>query len=234
MKLNLPNVTLVAIDTVCHDLTLLAIDECQRHATFGDVKFFTDMLSYKEAIHINSFSCLQDGVDFTTFTLPKYIRTSHMLSIQWDSWIIDPKMWTDEFLEYDYIGAPWWHKEFNVGNSGFCLRSKALMDYMATHATEFPLTSPEDDLLCRHYQPSLPFKWAPESVASKFSFERSRPSIDSRHFGFHGIFNWPFVMPPDKLAERMSIARHNKYLEQSGQLARLDAIHAAHWHKIGG
>ena len=36
---------------------------------------------------------------------------------------------------------------------------------------EFPLSAPEDDLICRHYRPQLPFKWAPLSLAHDFAFE---------------------------------------------------------------
>ncbi len=27
---------------------------------------------------------------FTTYEVPRYIKTSHVLFIQWDSWIVDP------------------------------------------------------------------------------------------------------------------------------------------------
>ena len=40
--LDLPNLTLVAIYTVAHELTEMAVAECTRHVRFGDVKLFTD------------------------------------------------------------------------------------------------------------------------------------------------------------------------------------------------
>ena len=42
MKLQLPDVTLVAIDTVCHELTALAIKECLDKAQFGGIHIYTD------------------------------------------------------------------------------------------------------------------------------------------------------------------------------------------------
>ena len=40
--LDLPDLTLVAVYTVCHELTEMAVAECTRHVRFGDVKLFTD------------------------------------------------------------------------------------------------------------------------------------------------------------------------------------------------
>lgn len=230
MKLALPDVTLVAITTACHDMTLLAVDDCLKHAKFGDVKIFMDKQS-PDIIEINPFNGPQDGIDFQYYRLPKYIKTSHILSIQWDSWIIDPAMWSDEFLKYDYIGAPWWYDDqWNVGNSGFCLKSKALMDFMLTHREDFPMSGAEDDLLCRHYQPHLPFKWAPTAVAHDFAFERTRASVYSKHFGFHGAFNWPAVMTPEALAERVSIAGNNEYIKQNEKLKEVNPL--CQWRKL--
>lgn len=232
MRLKLPDVTLVAIDTVCHKLTWMAVDECLAQADFGDVQVFMNWKGQRPCNYIDRFNSIDDGLRFVTHDLPKHIKTSHVLHVQWDSWIIDPSQWTDEFLKYDWIGAPWWHAERNVGNSGFCLQSRELIEFFSGNTEEFPLTARYDDLICRDYQPRLPqFKWAPERLASQFSFERSRPAIDSRHFGYHGVFNWPFVMPPDRLAERMSIAREIPYLKDG--LSQIDRIHEAHWHKLG-
>ena len=136
--LDLPDLTLVAIYTVAHELTEMAVAECTRHVRFGDVKLFTDrpLRSQRDAIQIEPFGDLMQAGTFTTYEVPHYIRTSHVLFIHWDSWIIDPSMWRPQFLECDYIGAPWWYRDgLNVGNSGFCIRSKALIDFLAAHPT---------------------------------------------------------------------------------------------------
>jgi hypothetical protein len=233
--LKLPDVTLVSINTVCHELTNRAIEDCLDRVEFGDVKLFTDQPKHEGTVEISPFANQMEAGEFTVYEVPQFIKTSHALFIHWDSWVIDPAMWTDTFLKCDYIGAPWWYQDaYNVGNSGFCLRSKRLIDFMAANREEFPLKSPEDVVLCREYQPRLPqFNWAPVALASQFSFERSRPSIDSRHFGFHGMFNWPFVLPPDKLAERMAIARKDPHIQKSTDLNELDGLGGARWLKVG-
>lgn len=233
MRINLPDVTLVGFDTVCHELTQMAMEECVRQVDFGDVKLFTNMPGQKWGLVFDELNDADSRFNFPFYKLPDYINTSHLLFVQWDAWVIDPEMWNADFLNYDYIGAPWWYTDgLNVGNNGFCLRSKALMQHIAAHPDKYPLRQPEDELLCRTYRPLLPqFKWAPEVVAQAFSFERARASISSRHFGFHGMFNWPFVLPPDRLDERMQLARANSYVQKSGMLKELDNICSMRWIK---
>lgn len=228
--LDLPDVTLVCVFTVCHDLTLLAVDECLKQVNFGDVKLFTNKDLGREHIKVE-FSDSTKMAEFTNYCVPNYIKTSHILFVQYDSWVLDPKMWQNDFLKYDYVGAPWWYNDnFNVGNSGFNLRSISLMKFLAEYKSEFPIALPEDHTLCRKYQPMLPqFKWAPTKLAQQFAFERTRPAIDSKHFGFHGTFNWPFVLSYEQLNERMEIAKNTPYIQQNGMLAELDRIWYGTW-----
>lgn len=77
------------------------------------------------------------------------IATTHALIIESDASILDPSKWTDEFFKYDYIGACWMRPGGNynsyftprvkrmgldpddedsyVGNSGFCLVSRKML-----------------------------------------------------------------------------------------------------------
>ena len=50
------------------------------------------------------------------------IKSSHFLIFQTDSCLL--KEGVGEFVQYDYIGAPWPHLKNQVGNGGFSLRSK--------------------------------------------------------------------------------------------------------------
>src|SRR5215475_6278927 len=133
--MNLPDVTLVMIETRQHDLALLAVKDCLAKVQFGDVLIFTDKSSF--------FSSQLDNVrvievpDWPTKIgwsrwlwsgVAPYLRTAYMLAIQWDAWIVNAESWDNDFYCYDYIGAPWWYKDNrNVGNGGFSLRSTRLM-----------------------------------------------------------------------------------------------------------
>src|SRR5271166_3173905 len=83
----------------------------------------------------------------------------------------------------------------------------AFPGYLANHLSEFPISYPEDYVLSRSYRCELEakgFRWVPESLAWRFSFERTR--LYSRTFGFHGHFNWPYVLPAAALQERIALA----------------------------
>ena len=216
MKLQLPQVTLLAIDTVTHDLTRMALEECLRHADFGSVLYFSDkeILPGAEWHGTEAFHSMDEVGRALWYEAPPAIQTSHFLFIHYDSWIVNPEAWDETFLQYDYIGAPWWYRDdCNVGNGGFSLRSAALSRRIASDPNEYRFASPEDDTLCRCYGPALKadgFKFAPTHVAAGFAFERVRPiDVDGHRiptFGFHGMYNWPDVLNDDQIGERLAKA----------------------------
>ena len=189
MRLSLPSVSLVAVSNEGHEaVTKSAIQFCTDVAEFHEVLHFVQ----SQVVDQKSYS------DFLWYGMPCIVKSSHILIVQWDSWIIDPEMWSDEFLKYDYIGAPWNYTDgFNVGNGGFSLRSLKLMRHLMFNREKYPCGDLEDDLICRKYREQLEergFLWAPDDVALSFSFERIRPDLTQRHFGFHGVFNFPLVL----------------------------------------
>jgi Protein of unknown function (DUF5672) len=208
MRLQLPEVTLVAVDRVVHDLTRLAVAECLKHAEFAEVLLFSDreiMPAAAGVRHVHSApGTLPERVYW--YEVPPRVKTAHMLIVQWDSWIVNPAAWTAEFLEYDWIGAPWWHRDGrNVGNGGFSLRSTRLMQALRQGPQMLPLGTPEDEMICRTHRPALEsagFRFAPEELAIRFSFERTVPA-GGTPFGFHGLFNWPRVLSVPQIGERL-------------------------------
>jgi hypothetical protein len=99
--------------------------------------------------------------------------------------------WNPQWLQYDYIGAPWWYIDgMNVGNGGFSLRSKKL-HFIVGNDRNITKRHPEDDVICRQYRKHLEgygLTWAPEEVAREFSIEAYKQS-DRQYkgqFGFHG------------------------------------------------
>lgn len=228
-KLKLPDVTLVMVETREHELACLAIQDCLKVAEFGDVLVLTDRplefadLSFECKPRFHIVPDWPEKVGWSRswwYDVPPLLRTRQTLNIQWDSWVWDASMWRDEFLNYDYVGAPWWYKDGkNVGNGGFSLVSTRLKRFMLARRAQFPCnTSVDDDLLCRKYRPELEafgFSWAPERVAHQFAFECCRPSATSRHFGFHAMFNWPEVLDHERLMERLEIAVESPYIKNS-------------------
>jgi hypothetical protein len=138
--------------------------------------------------------------------LKKMIQTEHVLVVQDDGFILNPAAWDDNFLVFDYIGAPWpptltieppgmeLKLENRVGNGGFSLRSRRLLEacsFNTLFRPEYDLMM--EDLLIGHfnYQQLVGkgIRFADLSVASRFSGET--PDEDGKLeldnvFGFHG------------------------------------------------
>jgi predicted O-methyltransferase YrrM len=216
MKLHLPDVTLVMIDTQCHELARLAMEDSLHEVEFGDAIIFSDEpieVAGTRWIKVPKWPNIAECSHFMWYELPDYIDTKWAINIQWDSWVVNADCWTDEFLQFDYVGAPWWYDDnLNVGN-GCALRSRSLMQFLRANRERFPLSlSQEDHLISRVYRTALEeggFKWPTEALASRFSLECTRPSSDSRHFMFHDSFNFPAVLEGERLAERLRLMRAN-------------------------
>lgn len=225
--LKLPDVTLVMIETREHDLAQLAIEDCERHVKFGEVIVFTDrssqfMRADRRIVVVPDWPNKLGWSRCSWRDVAMEVRTSHALGIQWDSWVVDPSMWRNEYLNYDYIGAPWWYKDgLNVGNGGFSLRSTKLMRFVRKNRATFPCdTHLDDDLYCRKYRPSLEaagFVWADEPLAYQFAFECVRPDPTARHFGFHAAFNFDYGCGGDeeKILQRARIMVASPYISKA-------------------
>lgn len=225
-RLTLPDITLCCIETREHQLALRAIQDSKRKANFGDVLIATDKPElFKDEGRIVVVEDFPDKLTWSRYRwndIGLHLKTSHMLYLEWDAWVFDPTMWRDEFLNYDYAGAPWWYEDGkNVGNGGFSLRSTRLHRYLRKHQFKYPCTTPvDDDLLCRKYRPDLEqvgFVWAPQKVAQDFAFEMIAPTPLAT-FGFHGMFNWHLVLNEDELYQRAEIAAQSAYIRNNERM----------------
>ncbi len=198
----LPDVTLCCIDTLHHEAARHAIRRSRAACDFGAVVFLTDQDIRQdgvEIVHIETIERVEDYSRIVMRDLVPHIRTSHVLIVQWDGYVVDGGMWDPGFLAFDYIGAVWPFHDDNhrVGNGGFSLRSRRLME--ALRSPDFPPRHPEDNAICRIYRPALEargFQFADEATAERFSVEVGQQMGPT--FGFHGVFNlWRFVSAAD-------------------------------------
>lgn len=224
--LALNNITLVCVDTVNPDLALYALRRCTGAARFGRVVLFgiagMRVDDGMELVPVDDR--VNSAVDYSNFVvneLPDHIDTDFALIIQWDGFIINPGAWTDEFLEYDYIGAPWPHLVPSVGNGGFSLRSRRLMRaarnlHMAdTHPEDVRIAVDHGELLQKQYG----IRFAPVDLAQRFSFENTFG--DQPSFGFHALFNFHLALEPGALRGWLRNAPASVLLSRFGlELAR--------------
>lgn len=198
------SLTLCCIDCVNQPLAIRALRHSMSALPFAETLFLTSGLHDVPGLRVQQIQVLQSHAEYSHFlvkTLAEHVRTSHVLIVQWDGYIVNPSAWTDEFLEYDYIGAPWgFHNDaYRVGNGGFSLRSKRLLEALSD--PDIIETHPEDVAICRRYRPLLEtrygIRFAPEAVAERFSFESTVP----RHvpFGFHALHNMEPVLTLEEL-----------------------------------
>jgi hypothetical protein len=134
----------------------------------------------------------------------KHINCDYFLIIQDDGFIINPELWDDNFLNYDYIGAPWinnpneepfgWVKQYGyaVGNGGFSLRSKKFLE--ESSKLHYNSTANEDVYLTcimRDFLSTKGIKFPDISLAAKFSIETKTHEYNTLKncFGFHGKHN---------------------------------------------
>jgi hypothetical protein len=126
-----------------------------------------------------------EGMDYFEYNrfilqdLWKYIITPHALIVQADGYAFNPEKLTEEWLDFDYTGAPW--PDMIVGNGGFSLRSKRFLE--ASRHIDYQGGN-EDDLVCRRPLPGM--KYCPPHLAQRFSHELVGDLDDS--FGFHGRY----------------------------------------------
>jgi hypothetical protein len=195
MKIYLDNVTICAIDSVNPALAARAIEKSSEDIAFANKFLFTDsdVNGDFETIVISKISSKDEYSRFLIKDLNQFIQTEFVLIVQWDGYIVYPHCWTNGFLNYDYIGAkwPWYEEGFNMGNGGFSLRSKKLLNAINKDNFIFIPNINEDELICRINREQLQnienIRFSSIENAEKFSYERALPETFT--FGFHGLFN---------------------------------------------
>lgn len=195
--LALPGVTLASVTSIAPEATARAMLHSIEGIAFGEVLWISDLppppllapLARWEPIP--TIASREDYSRFMLRGLAPLVRTDHVLCVQWDGHVIEPACWDPAFLDHDYIGAVWpqFRDDAVVGNGGFSLRSRRLLDACAM----LPpcMSDAEDVYICRTMRPRLErdhaIRFAPPALASRFAHERQRGSGPT--FGYHGVFN---------------------------------------------
>lgn len=171
--------------------TLRVLRWCKAQFNCERMLFFShDPVTEFEWIPIPCDSA-QQWLRWANSEIAGHIKSKHALQVHQDGFPIHPELWTNEFLDYDYIGAPWVNGV--VGNGGFCMESKRLMDRKLTLNPR----PTNDNHICYTHRPTLEaegIKFAPYDVALRFATEIIEQ--DKLAFGFHGE-----LVNPKKFAE---------------------------------
>jgi len=203
-KLQLKNVTLFAVACTKVDETIRSLKKSMQGIDFAEVILITHVKISLDEIGIKVINIEKldyKGYNhFILFKVKDYIKTDFSLLVQNDGYVLNPNKWEDRFFDYDYIGAPWrkdvhFTKEgvnVRVGNGGFSLRSKKLLNSFVDLGLEFTDGGTgfwhEDGMISVHHRKQLEdagIKFAPVKIASLFSREKRCPDSVKHPFGFH-------------------------------------------------
>lgn len=210
-KISLPDVTLLSITSVNIDQTQSALKISSQDIEFAKVKLLSSSLPSSKHPDIEYMQIPK--IDYLGYSriiikdLYKFFETKFCLIVQADGFVVNSDFWNNDFLNYDYIGAPWPEKvqvnpgnlsltlnENKVGNGGFSIRSNKLAKVTSKIDFEnltFPNKS-EDIVICHYLYKDMikqGIKFAPPELAAQFSMENPNnlygQNID-KVFGFHG------------------------------------------------
>lgn len=210
MKQDLRQVTLIGVDGTGEDMASLdqVLLWCMENFDFHSVLHVSGggvSASYNgiTRVAVPRMSYL-DYNKFCLYSLPNLVQSDYCMIVHADGFIVNPHLWEDEFLNYDYIGAPWYISDTEVlpwlsespnivGNGGFCIRSRKFLDFSKSFVG-YDGTRNEDVFLCiDNYSKATEagIRIADRDTAARFSVEilsGRYPSINNS-FGFHGKHN---------------------------------------------
>lgn len=205
--MEIKNTTLILIDCVDIDRAIDSMNITKNYCDFDDVKLLSSIdTNHPDFIEIPHIDSIPEYSKFVLRDLTNYVDTDYVLITQWDGFILNPEAWNDEFFKYDYIGAPWNLRNWVVGNGGFSLRSKKLIDLTSDIYNKFNVHAvkhPEDFIICGYFRDFLErfydIKFPTVEFADTFSVE-DRGKWTGQ-FGFHSfekldIFKDGWI-PPD-------------------------------------
>lgn len=218
MRADLSKVTLVGITSIDFENTYYAMWRSKMQANFGSIKLISpkrphDLPSWIEfeETHNSSLDSIDSYSHYCLYNLWRHINTEYCLIVHADGYIINKKSWNPNFLQWDYVGAPWrktpdayidpFGNSQRVGNGGFSLRSIKVLTtplrvdipwevnegtfYKHMNARNYA----EDGNICvhnKHLYENDGVKIAPLEVALSFSVEQKVTEYDGRKtFGFH-------------------------------------------------
>lgn len=204
-RLHLP-VTLVGVDNFKPQRTLEAMWDAMSKVTFRDAVLACLPGTQPEGgdwkgvrpFYVDMGTDRLSRERFMIFGLDDLFVAGHILHMEWDARVSNTFAWQDEWLRYDFIGAPWpWpfcqtgftpcRRDNCVGNTGFAVYSKKFCSLVKQLAKPNDAqVRYSDAYICRNLRPALEqqgIQFAPERSASYFSCE---DRVYAGQFGWHG------------------------------------------------
>lgn len=194
-------VSLVLADTESYVLANNAIEQCLQQFAFEEVLVLTDRVNLWPQFRTQQIGKITSSLDYSRLMLlevPRHVTTDFFMVAQYDGFILDGAAFSQDFFNFDYIGAPWpvsAYPYLRVGNGGFSWRSRRLALAVADMAGFWNEREPEDEFISRIARVALEIRhgcrFADVETAERFSSELILPTESV--FGFHGLIHMPLV-----------------------------------------
>jgi len=214
---DIPKYTAVLIEPRCHSAMSLVLhnfaknlsDEWNILILHGNLNIEyvsniinTELFEYKSRItkinlNVDNLTTNEYNRLFKTEKFYEYIPTETFLIFQTDTFIIEEnKDLINDFLEYDYVGAPWGEiylpqfsiHEYNaVGNGGLSLRKKSKMLEILEKNKDTEIFKDTNEDACFSFQKNVEVKKPDFDKAKQFSVETI---FSEKTFGIHCAWRW--------------------------------------------
>ena len=198
--LKLPNVTLICLTNKDLEGHKRAIDRSCEGIEWGGVKIIWD----------EKITGIDDWNKKIVYELGNYVDTDFAMLVHGDGYVVRPEAWQEDFLHYDYIGAPWPLPGRDIPDDGYSyrtpngdiarvgnsvsIRSRKLLNLPRELNLEwrsFYGNTNEDGFLCCHNREILEengIKFAPLEAAKYFSKEHEiEENKGIETFAFHSL-----------------------------------------------
>jgi hypothetical protein len=109
--INLKDITLICVTSVKLDESINSILHCSKDINFAEIKLVThenilvdSKIKTEKCRHLTSIEAYSH---YMIYDLYKHVDTEFCLTVQHDGFIVNSQLWNNDYLKYDYIGAPW-------------------------------------------------------------------------------------------------------------------------------
>jgi ADP-heptose:LPS heptosyltransferase len=230
----LDNVTLICVDCKNIGEAISALRESLKQIKPNKALFLTDVevsLEDIEVVNIPKIKSKREYSEFIIKQLYKYFETDYVMIVQADGFILDHTAWSDDFLNFDCLGAPWnFDHDRLIGNGGASLRTKKLQTILGTDDF-IDVLHPCDQSIGIVYKFYLEekygIKFPPVELAERFSFELREPVRPT--FAFHGTHWEPYkehimITRRDSLGDVIAVEPVLHYYHQKGYNVILNTL----------
>ena len=102
------SIALVTLETTKYELSAITFGASINNFKSDQILMFSnkEILPGIDYVPIVPLDGLFAYSNFILKDLLPYINTTHLIIVQSDAMIVNADSWSDEFLNYDYIGAP--------------------------------------------------------------------------------------------------------------------------------